>query len=42
VRRAHAISTDKLCALMREAGYADVQRIDGAYFQPVLLATRPA
>jgi SAM-dependent methyltransferase len=37
----YAVSTDKLCDLMREAGFHDVRRIDGVFYQPVLVGTRP-
>ncbi|HVZ46981.1 MAG TPA: class I SAM-dependent methyltransferase [Ramlibacter sp.] len=37
----YAVSTDRLCELMREAGFTDVQRLDGAFYQPVLIGTRP-
>lgn len=40
--RYYAISTEKICALMREAGFDQVRRIDGAFYQPVLIGTRPA
>ena len=36
----YAISTDRLCALMRQAGLRDVRRLDGAFYQPVLIGTR--
>lgn len=36
------IGTDRLCELMREAGFVDVRRIDGAFYQPVLVGTRAA
>lgn len=39
--RYYAITTDKMCALMREAGFDEVRRIDGAFYQPVLVGTRP-
>lgn len=39
--RYYAISTEKLCALMRKAGFDDVRRIDGIFYQPVLVGTRP-
>ncbi len=29
---------ETLAALLREAGFAEVERIDGVYYQPVLLA----
>lgn len=38
--RYHAVSTERLCALMREAGLRDVQRLDGVFYQPVLIGTR--
>jgi hypothetical protein len=37
----YAVGTDKLAALMREAGFAEVRRLDGRYYQPVLIGTRP-
>lgn len=37
----YAVGTDKLTALMREAGFTEVQRLDGRYYQPVLIGTRP-
>ncbi|CUI03300.1 Methyltransferase [Janthinobacterium sp. CG23_2] len=40
--RYYAISTDQMCALMREAGFVQVRRIDGAFYQPILVGTRPA
>lgn len=40
--RYYAISTGKLCDLMREAGFQNVRRIDEAFFQPVLVGTRAA
>jgi SAM-dependent methyltransferase len=36
----YAITTDRLCALMREAGFTAVERLDGAFYQPVLVGTR--
>jgi len=39
--RYYAISTTRLSELMQEAGLKDVRRIDGAFFQPVLVGTRP-
>lgn len=38
--RYYAVDTDKLIALLRRAGFVDTQRIDGRFFQPVLLARR--
>ncbi len=40
--RYYAVSTDRLCELMRDAGFRDVRRIDGAFYQPVLVGTRAA
>ncbi|MBX7220556.1 MAG: class I SAM-dependent methyltransferase [Blastocatellia bacterium] len=39
--RYYAIGTDKLLALMREAGFVDVERLDGVFYQPVLVGTKP-
>ncbi len=38
--RYYAISTDRLCALIREAGFMNVRRIDGVFYQPVLVGTK--
>lgn len=38
--RYYAISTDRLMALMRQAGFDDVRRLDGVFYQPVLVGTR--
>ena len=40
--RYYAVSTGRLCELMREAGFEGVKRIDGAFYQPVLVGTRSA
>jgi SAM-dependent methyltransferase len=40
--RYYAISTSNLCNLMREAGFQNVKRVDGAFYQPVLVGTRAA
>ncbi|MBP6677363.1 MAG: class I SAM-dependent methyltransferase [Vitreoscilla sp.] len=40
--RYHAIGTERVMALMREAGFAQVQRLDGVFYQPVLVGTRIA
>jgi SAM-dependent methyltransferase len=40
--RYYAVGTEKLLALMRRAGFADARRLDGAFFQPLLVGTRPA
>jgi SAM-dependent methyltransferase len=39
--RYYAVGIDKLLALMSQAGFADVRRLDGRFYQPVLLGTRP-
>jgi hypothetical protein len=38
----YAVSIDKLIALMRDAGFAEVKRLDVRLFQPVIAAVRPA
>jgi len=38
--RYYAVSTLRLMELMREAGFDDVQRLDGTFYQPVLIGTR--
>jgi SAM-dependent methyltransferase len=38
--RYYAVSTGKLMALMQEAGFEDVRRLDGVFYQPVLIGTR--
>jgi len=40
--RYYAIGTDCLLALMRQAGFERVQRLDDVFYQPVLIGTRPA
>jgi len=40
--RYYAVGTDKLMALLRDAGFVGVERLDGRFFQPVLIARRPA
>lgn len=39
--RYYAVTTDHLLALMVEAGFVRTRRIDGAFYQPVLVGTRP-
>ena len=39
--RYYAVGTDRLLALMAEAGFADVARLDGLFYQPVLVGTKP-
>ena len=36
-----AIAPARVAELMREAGFTDVERVDGRFFQPVLIGTRP-
>ena len=36
-----AIPPARVAELMRDAGFVDVERIDGRFFQPVLAGTRP-
>ena len=38
--RYNAVGTDHLLALMREAGFASTERIDGQFYQPVLIGNR--
>jgi len=38
--RYYAVSTGKLCQLMEQAGFGNVRRLDGVFFQPVLVGTR--
>ena len=40
--RYYAVGTDKLMELMRQAGFVQVERIDGRFYQPVLLGRRSA
>jgi SAM-dependent methyltransferase len=37
----YAVGTGKLLALMEQAGFRDVQRIDERFYQPVLLGKKP-
>ena len=37
----YAIHTDALLTLMERAGYDDLERLDGVYFQPLLVGTKP-
>lgn len=39
--RYYAISTTRLAELMVEAGFENVRRLDGVFFQPVLVGTKP-
>ena len=38
----NAIGTDALMSLMRRAGFSAVERLDGRFYQPVLVGTREA
>jgi SAM-dependent methyltransferase len=40
--RYNAVGTDHLLSLMRRAGFAAVERLDGRFYQPVLVGTREA
>ena len=39
--RFYAVNLLRVMELMKDAGFADVQRFDDAYYQPVLVGTRP-
>ena len=38
--RYYAISTDSILALMGEAGFGELERLDGVFFQPVLVGRK--
>ena len=38
--RYYAVGTDRLLALLQEAGFQKVSRLDGGYYQPVLIGTK--
>lgn len=38
--RYYAVSTTRLCELMEQVGFKTVQRIDGVFYQPVLVGTK--
>ena len=40
--RYYAISIFRLCELMQKAGFEKVRRLDGAFYQPMLIGTKPA
>ena len=40
--RYNAIGTDQLLALMRQAGFHAAERLDGRFYQPVLVGNRDA
>lgn len=39
--RYYAVGTATLVALMAEAGFSEVRRLDGRFYQPVIVGTRP-
>lgn len=40
--RYYALSVAKLGALLREAGFEAVRQVEGAFYQPILIGTKPA
>jgi hypothetical protein len=36
----YAVGTDRLMALMRDAGFNDVRCLDDRFFQPILVGTK--
>ncbi len=38
----YAVGTSRLCELMEQAGFINVRRLDGVFYQPVLVGTRAA
>ena len=38
----NAVGTDHLLALMRQAGFTATERLDGRFYQPVLVGNRDA
>ena len=36
----YAVGTDRLMGLMRRAGFASVERLDGKFYQPALVGSR--
>ena len=38
--RYNAVGTDHLLALMRQAGFTSAERLDGRFYQPVLVGDR--
>jgi hypothetical protein len=38
--RYYAVGTDKLLALLRQAGFRSAERLDGRFYQPVLLGKK--
>lgn len=39
--RYYAISAARLCTLMQQAGFTGVKRLDGVFYQPVLIGSLP-
>lgn len=39
--RYYAVSTVRLCELLRNAGFENVKRLDGVFYQPILVGTKP-
>ena len=37
----YAVLTDRLIELMDEAEYTGVRRLDGCFFQPLIVGTKP-
>lgn len=37
----YAVTVDTLIRLMTEAGFDSVERLDGSFYQPVIVGTRP-
>jgi hypothetical protein len=38
--KCYAVSADKLLELLREAGFTNTRRLDGVFYQPVLVGTK--
>jgi SAM-dependent methyltransferase len=38
----YAITVDRLMTLLVQAGFEQIKRLDGRFFQPIVIATRPA
>ncbi|HEY9066667.1 MAG TPA: class I SAM-dependent methyltransferase, partial [Burkholderiaceae bacterium] len=39
--RYYAVTTERLLALLHEAGFVDARRLDDVLFQPVLIGRKP-
>ena len=37
----YAVGIPRLLELLRESGFSDVRRLDGRFFQPLIIGTRP-